>query len=215
MSKNHLIIGNKRYSSWSLRGWLALKFADLEFSETVVPLRLPDTHANITRFGDYPAKVPTLIHGDFAIWDSMAIMEYAAEAAPEKQLWPQDPLARARARSISAEMHAGFFDLRNELPMDLGLENAKPPQNEGAKSDIQRILKIWSDCREEFGKDGPFLFGRISMADAAFAPVVSRLRSYSVEVDAVSLAYMDAVWDLPAFAEWRADADKENWVIDL
>ena len=215
MSKNHLIIGNKRYSSWSLRGWLALKFAGMEFTETVVPLRQENTHANITQFGDYPARVPTLLVDDFPIWDSQAILEYVAENAPDHQLWPESPQARARARSICAEMHAGFFDLRNELPMDLGLENAKQPHSDGAESDIQRILKIWRDCREEFGQEGPYLFGRLSMADAVYAPVVSRLRSYAIEVDAVSLAYMEAVWAHPAFVEWRSAAEKESWVIDL
>ncbi|RED44831.1 glutathione S-transferase [Aestuariispira insulae] len=216
MTANLLILGNKRYSSWSLRGWLTLRWAEIPFEEAVIPLQKSDTSERILSFGSgYPAKVPTLLKDGHAIWDSLALMEFAAEKAPEKNLWPADAVRRAHARSISAEMHAGFPDLRNEMPMDLGRIGVPKPVSTGAKNDIARILAIWNDCRMAYQDDGPYLFGTLSLADAAFAPVVARFKGYGIETDPVCSTYMEAIWTLPTFQEWRNAAEKEEWILSF
>lgn len=203
-----LVIGTKRTSSWSLRPWLALKSAGIPFEEVVIGLRRPDTRANILRHSP-SGKVPLLKDGALLVWDSLAICEYLAERFPETHLWPDDREARAVARSVSAEMHGGFMPLRNALSMDMKLTvpPAAPPLD--VAENIARIGELWSDCRRRFGKGGPFLFGAFTIADAMYAPVVSRFRSYGVTTDAVGTAYRAAVEALPAWKEWSAAAQRD------
>lgn len=215
MSKPMLVLGNKRYSSWSLRGYLALKFAGLDFEETVIPLFLDDTHARMKALApDAPNKVPMLIEEGHIIWDTMSLTEYAAEVSSNGSIWPQDKYARAHARSISAEMHSGFFALREHVPMNLSVIKEFETQPEAVQADINRILQIWTQCRDTYDADGPYLFGKLSLADAVFAPVVVRIKSRSIPVNELCLKYMDAIWALPDFAKWREDAALEKWVID-
>lgn len=198
-----LVIGTKRYSSWSLRPWLALKMAGLGFDEIEIALRQPETKAEILKHSP-SGKVPCLLVGDGAVWDSLAICEYAAELAPD--LWPAERDARAVARSVSAEMHSGFQALRNACAMDVcdSLPMAEIPDD--VMADIARITALWKDCRARFGAGGQFLFGRFSVADAMFAPVVTRFTTYDLPLDAVSKAYCDAIWALPAMQDWKRDA---------
>ncbi|MDO9461400.1 MAG: glutathione S-transferase family protein [Alphaproteobacteria bacterium] len=204
-----LVIGDKNTSSWSLRPWLLLRMAGIEFEELPVRLRLPDSKQNIVRHS--PAgHVPVLKHNGLVIWDSLAIAEYVAEQFPEKQLWPADKAARAMARSISAEMHSGFAPLRIHMPMDmLGSHPGQDLDKEGVASDIARVQEIWRDARAQFGAGGPFLFGAFSIADAMYAPVVSRFRTYGVVCDAACSAYMEAVWNLPAMQLWIEGARQQ------
>jgi len=203
-----LIIGNKNYSSWSLRPWLALRTAGIAFEERRYGLFTEEFAREVGRVN--PAGlVPVLLDGGFAVWDSLAICEYAAEAYPERQLWPAQAQARARARSLAAQMHSGYAALRQALPMNIearlpGLD--LPPQ---ARQDITRIQAIWHDTRAEFGQGGPFLFGRFSIADAFYAPVVSRFVTYGVPAAGSVRGYMDAVLELPAMQEWMRDARAE------
>lgn len=210
-----LVLGNKSYSSWSLRGYLALKMAGLPFDETVIPLFTNETHTKIKKFApEAPARVPLLIDEGKAIWDTMAIMEYAAEMAKGKALWPEDRFARAEARSIAAEMHAGFSALREHIPMNLLRKDPYSKMPNAVEEDIERILAIWKRCRAHYKGDGPYLFGKPSLADVAYAPVVIRFLSRSIPLDVIHKEYCDAVWDLPGFADWRDAADKEEWIID-
>lgn len=204
-----LVIGDKNTSSWSLRPWLMLRVAGVEFEEETVRLRLPDSKQNILRHS--PAgHVPVLKHNGLVIWDSLAIAEYLAEQLPEKQLWPADRAARAQARSISAEMHAGFAPLRSHMSMDLlGSHPGQGHDAEGVAGNIARVQEIWRDARAQYGAGGPFLFGAFSIADAMYAPVVSRFRTYGVMGDAVCSAYMQAVWDLPAMQHWIEGARRQ------
>jgi len=214
MSDYMLIIGNKTYSSWSLRPWLAMRHAGLAFDEHLIPLDMLDSRARL--HAACPAgRVPVLRHGDIAIWDSMAILEYIAERHPEASLWPEDPMVRAVARSLCAEMHAGFAALRQAMPMNVRKSLPGKGQNApGVLRDVARICALWIDCRQRYGGDGPFLFGAFSNADAMFAPVASRFRTYAVPVDQICRAYIDAVHALPAMVEWMRDALAEPWVID-
>ena len=213
MAPMTLVIGNRNYSSWSLRGWIAMRMADLEFTEIVIPLDLPGSKDRIREHS--PAgRVPVLHRGDLTIWDSLAICEYAAELAPAAQLWPASRDARGRARAVSAEMHAGFEALRNALPMNIRANRPGVEIGAAVRADIGRIGEIWRDCRENFGTDGPFLFGRFSIADAMFAPVVNRFTTYRIEMDAVERDYVTAVRALPAMREWAAAAAAESWVIE-
>ena len=203
-----LYVGNKNYSSWSLRPWLAMKMADLPFTDEVITLDAPDTRQHILRHS--PAgRVPILKHGERTIWDSAAICEYAAELAPKARLWPEDPGARALARSISMEMHSGFAAMRNELSMNICGHFPGKKRSSDAEADIARVLAMWTECRARFAKSGPFLFGHFTIADAMYAPVVSRFRSFDVALDDVSRAYCDAVWALAPMAEWIAAARAE------
>lgn len=208
-----LIIGNKNYSSWSLRAWLALKQTDVPFDEVLIPLDQPDSKAAILAHS--PAgQVPILKVNGELIWETLAIIEYLAETCPDAGLWPTDPAARAQARAVSAEMHAGFAPLRTHMPMDL--RGAYPGQGRGpgVEADVARIVKIWTQCRARFGAGGDFLFGAFGAADAMFAPVVGRLRTFGVDLPEVCAAYRDAVWAHPSMAEWVAAAVAEPWVID-
>lgn len=204
-----LIIGTKKWSSWSLRPWMAMREAKLPFKEIIIPLRQPDTRARILEYC-HAGKVPILIDGREMVWDSLAILEYLAHRFPETKLWPQDLAALACARSIVAEMHAGFMDLRREFPMDIGADVAMPEASAGALADIERVQQIWRDMRGRFGAAGPFLFGRFSIADAMYAPVVTRFRTYNVPVDPVCTAYMDTILALPSMMAWYRAADEEE-----
>lgn len=208
MAEFTLVIGSKNLSSWSLRAWLAMKAAGAPFDEVVIPLDTAETRARLLAHSR-AGQVPVLKHGGAVIWDSIAICEYLAERFPAAGLWPGDDAARARARSVSAEMHAGFADLRRDMPMDVRTRLAGQGATPGALTDIARIREIWLDCRGRFGRGGPFLFGRFGIADAMYAPVVSRFVSYDVALDAECGAYVEAVWDWPAMAEWRAAAEVE------
>ena len=204
-----LVIGNRASSSWSLRGWLALKRTGAAFDEERVWFKRPDTKAQILSHSP-SGLVPVLKHkrdeGELLIWETLAIIEYLAELFPAAGLWPEDIAARASARAVSTEMHAGFSPLRNHMPMDL--QNRKPGQGmgEGVAENIKRISEIWEDCRDRFGKDGDFLFGAFSAADIMFAPVVTRFRSYGVALNPVCRAYADAILKTPDMKEWTEGA---------
>jgi len=176
MSPLTLVIGNKNYSSWSLRPWLAMKQAGLDFAEIRIPLDTPETHARILQYSS-AGRVPVLIHNDLTIWDSLAIGEYLAEQFPGRWL-PEERRARAIARSVSAEMHSGFSDLRQHMPMDCRARLPGQGRASGVQSDIARITEIWNTCRQQFGAKGDFLFGQFTFADAMYAPVVSRFITY-------------------------------------
>jgi glutathione S-transferase len=202
-----LVIGDRNYSSWSLRPWLILKHLGLAFEEVHVRLRQPDTRQQNLRHSP-SGKVPVLKHAGLVIWDSLAIAEYLAEQFPQHHLWPASRAARAMARSISAEMHSGFQALRTHLPMHMtGRFPGKGLDAEGVQEDIGRVQQIWVDARGQWGADGPFLFGAFSIADAMFAPVVSRFITYDAPCPAVCGAYRDAVWNMPAMQEWRTGCE--------
>jgi glutathione S-transferase len=206
-----LVIANKCYSSWSMRPWLLMKQLGIAFDEIIIPLDLADTKAKVLEHS--PAgKVPILIDGDATVWESIAIMEYVSEAygAP---VWPEDRTARAMARSIAAEMHAGFSALRSACPMNLGKKFAQKDRGEAVARDVARFSEIVHQARERFGAGGPFLFGTFSAADAMYAPLVTRLETYSIALDATTRAYVDGILSLPAFREWRSAALKEEWIV--
>jgi glutathione S-transferase len=208
----HLHIGNKNYSSWSFRPWIAMKVLGIPFEETVISLNAPDFKPRLLAISG-TGKVPTLIDGEVKIWESLAILEYLAERFPAKGVWPADSQARAHARAISSEMHAGFVPLRKHCPMNFWRPVKPRPANPDVEANVRRIDAMWSDCRARFGKGGPFLFGTFTAADAMYAPIVSRFVTYAIEVSAPSRAYMDAMTALPAWAEWTAAALKEEWVL--
>lgn len=209
-----LYIGNKNYSSWSLRGWLMAKAAGITFEEVLIRLRQPNTKAEVLRHSP-SGRVPALVHGEISVWESLAMGEYLAELFPDAGLWPHDRAARAFARSVSTEMHAGFSALRTHFPMNVRSSFPNRASTPEVQADIDRITSIWHDCRTRFGKDGPFLFGgTFGNADAMFAPVVSRFRTYKVELDAGAQAYCDAVWSWPAMQEWATAAKNEPWVME-
>ena len=208
-----MVIGNQNYSTWSLRSWLLMRVADISFGEVLLPL---DTDEFEQKIHDYSPSgcVPVLIEGKTAIWDTLAIAEYLAEVFPEKHLWPADAAARAQARAVSAEMHSGFPDLRRELPMNLRRPVGAVPVSKGTLSDIDRIFKIWRGCREEWGRGGQFLFGDFSIADAFYAPVATRFRTYGLELDEIVGSYVEVIHRLPAFLEWQQEARDEPWIIE-
>jgi glutathione S-transferase len=208
----HLIIGNKNYSSWSFRPWLAMKVAGIAFRETLVSLEATDFKSRLKAFGG-AGKVPVLIDGDVCIWDSLAILEYLAEQYPAAMLWPRDVAARGYARAVASEIHAGFQPLRRQLPMNVRRPVIPRALDAVATADVARIDAIWSDCRSRFGKAGPYLFGSFSAADAMYAPVVWRFHTYAVGVSAAARDYMNALMALPAWSEWREAARREIWVL--
>jgi len=207
-----LVIGNKNYSSWSLRAWLAVKGTGASFEEVRIPLQQDTTDAEIAKFSA-AGKVPILLDGDIKVWESLAICEYLAERFPASHLWPADPKARALARSVSNEMHAGFQGLRQNMPMDIRSSCPGEGLTPGVKEDIERIQAIWNECRARYGKKGGLLFGDFSIADAMFVPVVFRFRTYGVKLDPVSQSYSDSVLALPAVREWQAAALLEKETI--
>jgi glutathione S-transferase len=205
-----LVLGNKNYSSWSMRPWLALRHAGIPFEEEVIPLAQPDTAERLARISP-SGRVPVLIDGDLAVWDSLAICEYAAERHPDARLWPAAPRARAVARAVAAEMHSGFMALRNGFPVNVRASYPGSPRTPEIQQDIDRIVHIWSDCRARFGQGGPFLFGEFSVADAFYAPVVSRFRTYGVPLEGEPARWAEAVWNVPAMQEWASAAANEPW----
>jgi glutathione S-transferase len=208
----HLIIGNKNYSSWSLRPWIAMKVADIAFQETVISLEAGDFKQRVMAMSG-AGKVPVLVDGDIRVWESLAILEYLAERFPAAELWPRDPGARAHARAISSEMHAGFQSLRRQLPMNVWRPVIPRQIESDAKADVARIDAIWNECRSRFGTAGPFLYGAFGAADAMYAPVVWRFHTYGIAVSDVARDYMAAIMGLPAWSEWRAAARREPWVL--
>jgi glutathione S-transferase len=209
-----LVIGNKNYSSWSMRPWLALKVAGVAFEEVFIPLYTGEADKKRILAVTPSGKVPALIDGDVTVWDSLAIIEYVAERFPQAALWPEDRAARAHARSISAEMHSGFMALRNECGMNLHRPVGAIALSAEARANIARIQDIWRECRQRYGKSGPFLFGGFSGADAMFAPVVHRFRTYAIEGTPAARDYMAAMMALPAFEEWTRAALAETLVIE-
>lgn len=211
-----LIIGNKNYSSWSMRPWIAMKVAGIAFDETVISLNAPDFKATVSPHSG-TGKVPVLIDGDVSVWESLAILEYLAEKFPIATLWPADPAARAYARAIANEMHAGFQPLRKLMPMNMWRPVMKLELTPDAAVNVKRIEDLWCGARKRFGQGGatggPFLFGNFGAVDAMYAPVVSRLHTYDVAVGADTRAYMDAVMALPAWREWYEAGIKEPWVL--
>jgi glutathione S-transferase len=209
-----LVIGNKNYSSWSMRPWLALKACGIGFDEVSIPLYTGEADKQRILKFSRSGKVPVLVDGDVTVWDSLAIIEYAAERFPEAHLWPADRASRTHARSVSAEMHSGFAALRSECGMNLHRPIGPKALSADARADIARIQESWAECRERYGKLGPYLFGTFSAADAMYAPVVHRFRTYAVEVSPRLQHYMDTMLALPAFQEWTRAALAETLVID-
>jgi glutathione S-transferase len=207
-----LIIGNKNYSSWSFRPWIAMKVAGIDFEEEVISLDAPDFKARVSAVSG-TGKVPVLVDGDIHVWESLAILDYLAEKLPQARLWPADAKARAQARAGAAEMHAGFAPLRRHCPMNMWRPVRPRELTPEVEADIRRIEAIWTDCRTRFGADGRFLFGSFGAADAMYAPVVSRFETYGIKVGAAARTYMAAVAGLPAWAEWRSAALRETWVL--
>jgi glutathione S-transferase len=203
-----LVIGNKNYSSWSMRPWVAAVAFGIPFNEVRVLLDQPDTAANIARYS-HAGRVPVLLAGDITVWDSLAICEYLAEQFPDKHLWPQDVAARALARSVTAEMHSGFGGLRNAMSMNIKASVPGRGRTADAQADIGRICEIWENCLARFGHH-KFLFGEFSIADAFYAPVVMRFKTYGVALAPALQAYCDRVLAHPAVARWVSEALAET-----
>ncbi len=205
----HLIIGDKRYSSWSLRPWLVLEMTGAPFTDQVIRLNLPGTRENILKYSP-TGKVPALQCEHGTIIDSLAICEYLVERFPDDDLWPRDISARAQARSACAQMHSGFMSLRSNMPMDLRQDQALEVIPVDTQADIDRIVALWAECRKAAREDGPFLFGRPSIADAFFAPVAIRLRTYRVALPDEALAYIETIYQWPAFKRWQQAGLEES-----
>jgi glutathione S-transferase len=211
-----LVIGNKLHSSWSLRPWLLMRQLGIPFDEVLIPftdpIDTPEWKGEVAKYS--PAgKVPALVDGDIAVWESLAIMDHLADTLPDLAVWPRDRAARAMARSVAAEMHAGFSALRNACPMNLGKRFAPKDRGPAVAKDVGRIVGIWTTARERFGRGGPFLFGSFSAADAMYAPVATRFDTYSVDVPHICRDYMDALFETAAFREWREAALRETWIV--
>jgi glutathione S-transferase len=201
MSELTIVIGDKNLSSWSLRPWLALVATGSPFKEKLVLLNQPTTKQDILDAKSPTAKVPLLLDGDLAIWESLAICEYLAEKFPKAGLWPADQAARALARSVSHEMHAGFATLRKEHPMNLKGRIPKVPSPE-VRAELERIEQLWADCRRRHGQGGPYLFGQWTIADCMYAPVATRIRTYELPVSSASTAYVEAIFAHPGMKLW-------------
>ncbi len=214
MSSLTLVIGNKNYSSWSLRPWLLLRQTGIPFEEVRIPLYQPGSGIELAKWSP-SGKVPALHDGDIRVWDSLAICEHLNERFPDRQLWPADAAARAVARSVSAEMHAGFGALREHMSMNIRARRPGQGRTPECVADIERIVAIWMDCRTRFGSGGDFLFGRFGIADAMFAPVVLRFQTYVMALTGAAKEYADAVLALPAVQEWVADGVAETERIDM
>jgi glutathione S-transferase len=209
-----LAIANKTYSSWSLRAWMAMREFGIPFEEKVIPLDLPETKRKIARHSG-AGRLPVLHHGEVTVWESLAILEYLAEVFPTKAMWPKSRPARAMSRAVANEMHAGFLALRNACPMNLRRPH-KPLAaglTEDVRGNIGRIETLWRNCRKTYGKGGPFLFGKFTIADAMYAPVASRFETYAIPVSSGSRDYMDALLTTRSFRDWKAGAAKETWII--
>jgi glutathione S-transferase len=214
MSELTLYIGNKNYSSWSLRAWLALKQVGTPFKEVVIPLDWPGKQPSQILAHSPSGKVPALRYGEMVVWDSLAICEYLADEFKQSHLWPDERIARATARSASAEMHSGFPNLRSQLPMNLRRSPFTLKLSPEVEAEVARITALWRECRRRFGTAGPFLFGRQTLADAMFAPVATRFRTYGVPMDDATRAYVDTIHALPGMAEWIAASRIEPWSND-
>jgi glutathione S-transferase len=208
----HLILGNKAYSSWSMRPWIAMKAMGLQFRETVLPLFEPGTTEAIRQYSPV-GKVPVLVHGGITVWESLAILEYLAEAFYDKPWWPTDPHARAVARAVASEMHAGFQPLRQHMSMNVRKTFVPAPIPAEVQDNIARIQNMWNDCRAKFGAGGPFLFGAFSNADAMYAPVVTRFKTYGVALTGAAKTYAETMLDFAPMRQWYAEAAQEKWVI--
>jgi glutathione S-transferase len=209
-----LVIGNKNYSSWSMRPWLAMRATQIAFEEIFIPLYTGQNDKNRILAFARSGKVPILIDGETTVWDSLAIIEYLAERFPDARLWPENRAERAHARSISAEMHSGFLSLRSECGMNLHRPVGAIKLSEDARADVARVQEIWTDCRARYGKRGPFLFGAFGAADAMFAPVVHRFRTYAIAVSLDVKTYMETMMALPAFGEWSEAGLAETLLIE-
>lgn len=209
----HLFIGNKAYSSWSLRPWILMTHFDIPFDETVIPLNQPTSHVEFLRHGP-TGKVPVLHADDIIVWESLAILEFLADVFPQKPIWPTDRATRAMARAMSSEMHAGFAKLRATCPTNFRRAPKPIALPDEVRAEIDRIEASWAAARHEHGAAGPFLFGQFSAADAMYAPVVNRLHAYAIEVRPETRAYMNAIMDLPAWRKWIEGAKQEPWTVD-
>ena len=217
MAEFTLVIGNKNYSSWSLRGWLMARIAGIEFEEIVIPLDLPETQPAIRKHSP-SGRLPVLLHRGLAVWESLAIGEYLNDLKPEAGLWPAATAARAHARSISCEILAGFAELRSNMPMNIRASYPGKGLTSAVRADIERITGLWRDCRKRFAgaaanKDEGFLFGTLSAADAMFAPVATRFRTYGVKLDSDAEAYCTAILGYAPMKAWTDDAKNEPWLI--
>jgi glutathione S-transferase len=208
-----LILANKAYSSWSLRPWILLAQLKIPFEEVVIPMDQPETRENMLKYAP-TGKCPSLHDGKIAIWESLAIIEYLAEAYPEKTVWPKGKAARAHARSLASEMHAGFVALRQACPTNFRRPVRAIALSDEVRADVERIEAAWAHARATFGRGGPFLFGRFSAADAMFAAVVNRFHVYDIPVSKPTSAYMGTVMALPTWKAWIADAHAEPWRIE-
>jgi glutathione S-transferase len=211
MSQMQLVIGNRNYSSWSLRAWLALSWLDLPFREVLVQLSVPSFKTEVAKYGPH-GRVPILIAGDLTVWDSLAICEYAAEVTGRG--WPRDAAARAVARSVSAEMHSGFTALRAQWPMNARALGRRTPSTPALESDIARIDRLWADCRRRFGATGPWLFGERCIADAMYAPVVLRFNTYGFPPSQIARDYFATVLADDHLRRWMRAAAEEPWTVD-
>jgi len=211
-----LIIGNKAYSSWSLRGWLACKLSGLPFEETVVPMYDQDwdKRRQGAEFAPSSGKVPILWDGDAVVWDSLAIVEYLNDKTGNTLFWPEDPAARAMARSMAAEMHSSFTALRSKHSMNVRQVYPPAPVDTDVAADLERIMELWAQARARYGTEEPFLFGAFGAADIMFAPVVTRIVTYSLPVPRFAQSYMLAVLQHPFLQDWIAGAQEEEWVIE-
>ena len=216
MTKPTLIIGNKNYSSWSLRPYMALAMAGIPFEEKMIRFGEPRFTREVRKISKV-GQVPILLHNGLMINDTIAIIEYAAETWATKAIWPKNKAARARARSVSAEMHAGFSGLRSACPMNLRRDFKLPPGGltEAILKDVARLGQLWADCRKEFGKGGPFLFGKFCAADAMFTPVASRIETFAIPVKKETQAYVQALLTTPVFLQWKEDSKAETWIVPV
>ena len=207
-----LAVGNKLYSSWSLRAGMLLRAFDIPFEETVIAMYKNDTKMRMLEYGP-TGKVPAIQDGDINIWESLSILEYIAECYPEKNIWPAQKAARAHARSACSEMHAGFMGIRSVCPMNLTANFVPKDRGEEVEADVRRLEALWTEARFRFGDGGDFLYGEFCAADAMFAPVVTRLDTYQIPVSKSMHTYMDAVLNHPAFLQWKEEAFQEPWFL--
>jgi glutathione S-transferase len=205
-----LVIGNKNYSSWSLRPWIAMKALGIPFREELIPFDFEAGNPDIKKVSS-SGKVPLLVDGDLKVWETLAILEYLAERFPDKKVWPEEVSARAVARSISAEMATGFFALRGQCPFNLHRKPDAIAVDAPLASDIARIDALWRDCLDKSG--GPFLFGVFSAADAMYAPVVGRFHNYGLTPSSEAQVYMETVRQHPSWVEWETEAFQERWIV--
>lgn len=208
MTNLTLVIGNKNYSSWSLRPWLAMKQFGLAFNEVKIPLDTPESSTKIRQYSP-SGKVPTLLHGDIVVWDSLAILHYLIEQFPSLYWLPEDPKLKAISHSINAEMHSGFAALRENMPMNIRARFPGQGLSSAVQEDIDRITSIWQMCRQNYGAEGNFLFGKFTISDAMFAPVVMRFVTYGVQLDAIPKLYTEAILGLPSLQQWVEAAKAE------